>query len=243
MFLDSIPVGRHPPGEVNVLIEVPLGGDPVKYEFDKNAGLLVVDRFLSTPMRYPGNYGFVPHTLSGDGDPCDVIVAGSPAVLPGTLMSCKVVSTIPRRAPELIPGRAVDGAELTKRSPKREGSHASAGNDLCSSGRQRQHQRAVNRLHRGVPCLHADMHVLRRCLRRRGRSDGASPVHKAQSRLRRRLQHHRSARVAPGRVQSRGPADDDRGVRADLPDLRRRVREARRAPCALQGMRRRMPPL
>jgi inorganic pyrophosphatase len=75
MFLDSIPVGSNPPDEVNVLIEVPLGGEPVKYELGKNAGILVVDRFLYTPMRYPGNYGFVPHTLSGDGDPCDVIVA------------------------------------------------------------------------------------------------------------------------------------------------------------------------
>src|SRR5262245_22193417 len=74
MFLDAILAGRNPPGEVNVLIEIPLGGEPVKYELDKNAGILVVDRFLYTPMRYPGNYGFVPHTLSGDGDPCDVII-------------------------------------------------------------------------------------------------------------------------------------------------------------------------
>jgi inorganic pyrophosphatase len=64
MILDKIPAGSDPPGEVNVLIEVPLGGEPVKYEFDKNAGLLVVDRFLYTPMRYPGNYGFIPHTYA-----------------------------------------------------------------------------------------------------------------------------------------------------------------------------------
>jgi inorganic pyrophosphatase len=81
MFLDSIPAGRDPPDEVNVLIEVPLGGEPVKYEFNTIVGILVVARFPYTPMRYPGNYGFVPHTLSGDGDPCDVIVANSPAVL------------------------------------------------------------------------------------------------------------------------------------------------------------------
>jgi inorganic pyrophosphatase len=97
MFLESIPAGPNPPGEMNVLIEVPLGGEPVKYEFDKNAGILVVDRFLYTPMRYPGNYGFIPHTLSGDGDPCDVIVAASPAVLAGTLMSCNVVGVLHMR--------------------------------------------------------------------------------------------------------------------------------------------------
>jgi inorganic pyrophosphatase len=82
---------------VNVLIEVPLGGEPVKYELNKNAGIPVVDRFLYTPMRYPGNYKFIPHTLSGDGDPCDVIVANSPAVLPNTLMSCKVIGFLRMR--------------------------------------------------------------------------------------------------------------------------------------------------
>jgi inorganic pyrophosphatase len=97
MFLDAIPACRDPPGEVNVLIEVPLGGEPIKYEFDEKAGILVVDRFLYTPMRYPGNYGFIPHTLSGDGDPCDVLVAESPAILPGTLMSCKVVGVLRMR--------------------------------------------------------------------------------------------------------------------------------------------------
>ena len=94
MFLDAIPAGLNPPYEVNVLIEVPVGGDPVKYELDKEAGVLVVDRFLYTPMRYPGNYGFTPHTLSDDGDPCDVIVAATPAVVPGTLMSCKAVGVL-----------------------------------------------------------------------------------------------------------------------------------------------------
>jgi inorganic pyrophosphatase len=74
MFLDAIPAGRNPPYEVNVFIEVPIGGEPIKYELDRDAGILAVDRFLCTPMRYPGNYGFIPHTLSGDGDPCDVIL-------------------------------------------------------------------------------------------------------------------------------------------------------------------------
>ena len=75
MRIDAIPIGKNPPKEVNVIIEVPVGGEPIKYEMDKEAGTLVVDRFLYTSMRYPGNYGFIPHTLSDDGDPIDVLVA------------------------------------------------------------------------------------------------------------------------------------------------------------------------
>ena len=69
MRIDAISTGADPPHEVNVIVEVPVGGEPIKYEMDKDAGTLVVDRFLYTSMRYPGNYGFIPHTLSGDGDP------------------------------------------------------------------------------------------------------------------------------------------------------------------------------
>jgi len=69
--IDAIPVGENPPEDINVIIEVPIGGEPIKYEMDKKSGALFVDRFLYTPMRYPGNYGFVPHTLSEDGDPID----------------------------------------------------------------------------------------------------------------------------------------------------------------------------
>ena len=77
MRLDAIAIGLDPPRDVNVVIEVSIGGEPIKYEMDKAAGTLVVDRFLHTPMRYPGNYGFVPHTLSEDGDPIDVLVANA----------------------------------------------------------------------------------------------------------------------------------------------------------------------
>jgi inorganic pyrophosphatase len=94
MRLDAISIGDNPPDIVNVLIEVPIGGEPIKYELDKSAGVLVVDRFLYTSMRYPGNYGFIPHTLSEDGDPCDVIVANTRAIVPGALMSCKVVGVL-----------------------------------------------------------------------------------------------------------------------------------------------------
>jgi len=94
MNLDAIEIGRDPPRDVNVIIEVPIGGEPIKYELDKKAGVLVVDRFLYTAMRYPGNYGFIPHTLSGDGDPVDVIVANTRAIAPGAVMSCRIVGVL-----------------------------------------------------------------------------------------------------------------------------------------------------
>ena len=94
MNIDAISIGANPPHEVNVVIEVPIGGEPIKYEMDKKAGALVVDRFLYTSMRYPGNYGFIPHTLSDDGDPCDVIVANTRAIAPGAIMSCKIVGVL-----------------------------------------------------------------------------------------------------------------------------------------------------
>jgi inorganic pyrophosphatase len=94
MRLDAIPIGKNPPDDVNVVIEVPIGGEPIKYEMDKAAGALVVDRFLYTSMRYPGNYGFIPNTLSGDGDPCDVIVANTRAIIPGAVMNCRLVGVL-----------------------------------------------------------------------------------------------------------------------------------------------------
>src|SRR5471030_485420 len=94
MRIDQIAVGRNVPDDVNVIVEVPIGGEPIKYEMDKASGALVVDRFLYTSMRYPGNYGFIPHTLSGDGDPVDVIVANTRAIVPGAVMSCRVVGVL-----------------------------------------------------------------------------------------------------------------------------------------------------
>lgn len=94
MYLDAISAGRDPPREVNVLIEVPVGGEPVKYEMDKRSGALVVDRFLYTSMRYPGNYGFIPHTLSDDGDPCDVLVANQRGLLPGAIIAVRPVGVL-----------------------------------------------------------------------------------------------------------------------------------------------------
>ena len=94
MRLEAVSIGKNPPHDVNVVIEVQIGGEPIKYEMDKEAGALVVDRFLYTAMRYPGNYGFVPHTLSGDGDPCDVIVANTRAIIPGAIMNCRLVGVL-----------------------------------------------------------------------------------------------------------------------------------------------------
>src|SRR5580698_2881381 len=94
MRVDQIPVGENAPDDVNVIVEVPIGGEPIKYELDKASGALVVDRFLYTSMRYPGNYGFIPHTLSGDGDPCDVLVANSRAIVPGAVISVRPVGVL-----------------------------------------------------------------------------------------------------------------------------------------------------
>ena len=94
MRLDAISIGKNPPYDVNVVVEVPIGGEPIKYEMDKDAGTLVVDRFLYTAMRYPGNYGFIPHTLSGDGDPCDVLIANTRAIIPGAIMSVRPVGVL-----------------------------------------------------------------------------------------------------------------------------------------------------
>jgi len=91
MRIDQIAVGKNAPDDINVIIEVPIGGEPIKYELDKASGALVVDRFLYTAMRYPGNYGFIPHTLSGDGDPVDVLIANSRAIAPGAVMSVRPV--------------------------------------------------------------------------------------------------------------------------------------------------------
>jgi inorganic pyrophosphatase len=92
--IDAISIGRNPPDEVNVIVEVPVGGEPIKYEMDKAAGTLVVDRFLYTSMRYPGNYGFIPHTLSGDGDPCDVLVANQRGIVPGAYLAVRPVGVL-----------------------------------------------------------------------------------------------------------------------------------------------------
>jgi inorganic pyrophosphatase len=97
MDINKIAVGPNPPLEINVIIEVPLRSDPIKYEFDKAAGAIVVDRFLYTTMFYPCNYGFIPHTLAEDGDPVDVMVMGRMPVLPGAVLPARPIGVLRMR--------------------------------------------------------------------------------------------------------------------------------------------------
>jgi inorganic pyrophosphatase len=94
MDLAKIPVGRAPPYDINVIVEIPQGGEPVKYELDKASGAVFVDRFLHTAMFYPGNYGFVPHTLAEDGDPVDVLIVGPAPVVPGAVVRCRPIGAL-----------------------------------------------------------------------------------------------------------------------------------------------------
>lgn len=94
MSLNNVDAGSNPPEEINVLIEIPANGDPIKYEVDKKSGALFVDRFMSTAMRYPCNYGYVPHTLSADGDPVDVLVLSPFPVLSGSVIRCRPIGIL-----------------------------------------------------------------------------------------------------------------------------------------------------
>lgn len=94
MDISHIPAGRNPPKDINALIEIPVGGAQVKYEIDKASGAMFVDRFLTTVMFYPGNYGFVPQTLSEDGDPIDVLVISPVPVAAGAVIRCRPVGAL-----------------------------------------------------------------------------------------------------------------------------------------------------
>jgi inorganic pyrophosphatase len=94
MNVNAISIGSNPPEDLNVIIEVPIGGQPIKYELDKESGTLVVDRFLYTPMTYPGNYGFVPHTLSEDGDPIDVMICNTRPLVPGCIINARPIGVL-----------------------------------------------------------------------------------------------------------------------------------------------------
>lgn len=94
MALDLVATGRDVPAEVNVIIEIPKDAEPVKYEVDKATGAIFVDRILSTPMRYPCNYGYIPHTLCGDGDPADVLVILPLPLVPGSVIRCRPVGVL-----------------------------------------------------------------------------------------------------------------------------------------------------
>ncbi len=94
MDMSKIPVGANAPWDVNVIVEVPVGTEPVKYELDKESGALFVDRIMHTSMRYPCNYGFIPHTLADDGDPVDVLIANNTPIMPGAVVRCRPIGVL-----------------------------------------------------------------------------------------------------------------------------------------------------
>ena len=94
MDMKKLSIGKNPPEIVNVVIEIPQGGAPIKYEVDKDSGALLVDRMMSTAMFYPANYGFVPHTLSGDGDPCDVLVVTHTPIISGAVVASRPIGVL-----------------------------------------------------------------------------------------------------------------------------------------------------
>jgi len=94
MSLNNVPAGRDLPHDFNVIIEIPMNADPIKYEVDKETGAIFVDRFMGTAMHYPCNYGYVPQTLAGDGDPVDVLVITPFALIPGVVVRCRAVGIL-----------------------------------------------------------------------------------------------------------------------------------------------------
>jgi inorganic pyrophosphatase len=94
MSINAITAGKNVPHEFNVIIEIPMNGDPVKYEVDKQSGALFVDRFMMTAMHYPANYGYVPHTVADDDDPVDVLVHTPFPLLPGVVVRCRAVGVL-----------------------------------------------------------------------------------------------------------------------------------------------------
>lgn len=117
MRIEAIAIGDNPPEDVNVIVEVSVGAQPIKYELDKDAGTLIVDRFLYTPMTYPGNYGFVPHTLSEDGDPIDVLVCNTRQLIPGCVINVRPIGVLMMEDDSGIDEKviAVPSAHLTQR--------------------------------------------------------------------------------------------------------------------------------
>ena len=94
MSLNKVPAGRDVPNDFNVIIEIPMNADPIKYEVDKESGAIFVDRFMGTAMHYPCNYGYVPNTISGDGDPCDVLVITPFPLIPGVVVRCRAIGVL-----------------------------------------------------------------------------------------------------------------------------------------------------
>ena len=94
MSLNKVPSGKNLPDDFNVIIEIPMHGEPVKYEVDKESGAIFVDRFMNTAMHYPCNYGYIPHTLCGDGDPVDVLVVTPVPLQTGVVVRCRPLGVL-----------------------------------------------------------------------------------------------------------------------------------------------------
>jgi inorganic pyrophosphatase len=94
MSLNNVNAGRDVPNDFNVVIEIPMNGDPIKYEVDKESGAIFVDRFMGTAMHYPCNYGYVPNTIADDGDPCDVLVITPFPLMPGVVVRCRAIGVL-----------------------------------------------------------------------------------------------------------------------------------------------------
>ena len=94
MGFEQVSAGKDVPNDINVIIEISAQGDPVKFEVDKDSGAVFVDRFMGTSMRYPINYGYVPHTVAGDGDPVDVLVVTPFPLAPGVVIRCRPVGVL-----------------------------------------------------------------------------------------------------------------------------------------------------
>ena len=94
MSLNKVPAGKDLPNDFNVIIEIPMNADPIKYEVDKESGTLFVDRFMMTAMHYPANYGYVPQTIAEDDDPVDVLVHTPFALLPGVVVRCRAIGVL-----------------------------------------------------------------------------------------------------------------------------------------------------
>ena len=94
MSLNNVPAGRDLPNDFNVIIEIPMNADPIKYEVDKDSGAIFVDRFMGTAMHYPCNYGYIPHTISDDGDPVDVLVITPFPLIPGVVVRCRPIGVL-----------------------------------------------------------------------------------------------------------------------------------------------------
>jgi inorganic pyrophosphatase len=116
MTLEAVNSGRNPPDDINVIIEIPAQSDPVKYEVSKSTGAMFVDRFMATAMYYPCNYGYIPHTLSEDGDPVDVLVVAPHALISGSVIRSRPVGML-RMTDESGPDQKIIAVPVDKLTP------------------------------------------------------------------------------------------------------------------------------